>query len=410
MSSHSPSESQRHRPLIPHFIRLSLLVITLLLVFGTLIWIGRSHRHQRYAETQRVLQNNATVVTVVSPEAPPPTTMLSLPADIRPYLQTSIFSRTSGTLGKRLVDIGDHVRAGQLLATVDVPELTQEMAQAKAALTQSQASVAEQQARVQLAKTSLQRWLQNAQSGGVSQQDVAQRQSDYQASQAAYRAAVALVQQNKANIRRIAALQSYQKILAPFSGVITARSVDPGANIVSGGSSTSTNLFTIAQTDTLRVFINVPQANVPSIKTGLAANITLAELPGQVFAGKVTRTANALDPASRTLLTEIDLNNRNHQLQPGLFAQAQLKLPQAGHALYVDDHALVVNDQGIRVIEVTPENKLHFRHIQVGKDNGIRIEVKFGLTGHELLVSNPTDQMREGQTVRVLQSPRKPTE
>lgn len=404
MSAHQPSPEKSHRPLMPHGLRVGLIILALILAFGALAWIGRSHKRQERAEVKKVLKNNQSYVTVITPEQPPALTSLSLPADIRPFLQTSIYSRISGTLSKRLVDIGDHVRAGQLLATVYVPELEQELAQARAALTQAQATAVEQKARVELAKTSLQRWLQNAQSGGVSQQDVAQRQSDYNANVAAYQATMAQVQQNKANINRLLALKSYQKITAPFNGVITARLVDPGANIVAGGSSTSTNLLTIAQTDVLRVFINVPQTNVPSIKTGLSAKITLAELPKSVFNGKITRTANALDPASRTLLTEIDLKNTTHQLHPGMFAQAHLELPRTGQLLLIDDHALVVNEKGTQVIQVTPAGKLHFQKVQVGKDNGIQIEIKSGLQGNEQLVSNPTDQMKEGQKVEVLKS------
>jgi len=401
-SAESMHDSTKSRPLIPHIVRFILLIMILTLIFGGLLWTGFNRHGKAQAEVAQVQKNNRVSVTVTKPVNAPSVSTLTLPAEIKPYLEASIFSRISGTLGLRLVNIGDHVRAGQLLAVVDVPELEQELSQARSLLTQSQASLVEQKARVALAKSSLARWKQNAQTGGVSQQDVEQRQTDYNANIAAYQAIQAQIQQNKANIKRLLALQRYEKITAPFSGFITARNVDPGANIVAGGSSTSTNLFSIAQTEVLRIFINVPQSNVPTIQKGLNADITLAELPGQVFHGTIARTANALDPATRTLLTEIDLPNPHDVLHPGMFAQASLKLPRVGRLLLVDDNALVIDERGVQVITITPKHKLHFIRVQMGRDNGIQTEIKVGLQGHEKLVANPSDQLRENQTVEIL--------
>jgi RND family efflux transporter MFP subunit len=363
----SPSPDSRHKPMIPHTLRLLLIILMVGGGFAVLLILGLSHRNQNHAEAIKANHNLVdTIVTVTTPHFSSSTMDLTLPGEINPYLQTFIYSRTNGTLRKRYVDIGDRVRAGQLLATVDVPELDQELLQAKASLAQAVSSAAEQKTRVDLAKISLDRWMKNSESGGVSQQDVDQRRADYNTSQAAYRVSQAVIAQQNANIHRLMALQNYKRITAPFAGVITAKNVDKGANIVSGGSSTSTNLFTIAQTHRLRVFINVPQANVDDIKIGQVANVHLAERPKAMYPGRIARTVGVVDPASRTMKTEVDLPNGQGQLSPGRFSQVTLKIAQTHPTLRISNNVLIVNEQGTHVMQVMPDKTLQYVAVTPG--------------------------------------------
>ena len=406
--NHSPSsdsrfpESSHQKPLIPHKLRLLLIIVLVGCGFTLLVLLGLSHKNKNHDEVTQVSQNQETIVTVTHPHFSNANMNLILPGEVSPYLQTFIYSRTSGTLKKRYVDLGDRVRAGQLLATVDVPELDQELLQAQAALAQAVASALEQKTRVDLAKISLERWMKNSESGGVSQQDVDQRRADYNTSLAAYRVAQAVIAQQKANIRRLVALQGYKRIIAPFSGIITARNVDEGANIVAGGSSTSTSLFTIAQTDRLRVFINVPQANVDDMKIGLRADVHLSERPNAMYPGRIARMVNVLDPASRTMKTEIDLPNSSYHLSPGRFAQVTLKIAQARPTLRIANNVLIIDAKGTHVMVVKPDQTLQYMAVVPGRDNGEDIEILSGLNPDSIVVTNPNDTLKAGQKVKLM--------
>lgn len=388
-------------PLIPHAIRIVFIVVAVVLLFAGLLIAGIVPRRMRSEETKQAVKPQLVRVSPVHPKLAPSTDTLMLPGDMQAYLQTSIYSRTNGILLARYVDIGDYVRENQVLATIYVPDLDQELDQAKAALNQAQADVIVQRSRLELARISLNRWLENAKIGGVSQQDIDQRRSDYLSAQASLKSSLANVAQNRANVRRILALESYKKILAPFSGFITQRNVDPGANIVSGGSSTSTNLFNIAQTDRLRIFVSVPQTDALLIHTGMPTRVTIPELPRQIFQGIVTRFAKALDPKSRTLLTEVQVKNPDHRLYPGLYSQVYFELRNPQRVWLIPDTALVINAAGVRVITVTPDHRLHYKTVTIGRDFGTIVQVIKGLNGDELLLSSPTDALQEGQLVQV---------
>jgi RND family efflux transporter MFP subunit len=401
--NHSTSpQNGNQKPLLPHKLRLVFLMIFFGLIFGGLLLWGMSHKNTDKSEVKKANRDLATIVTVAHPRWAGRSNSLTLPGELSPYLQTFIYSRTSGTLKQRYVDIGDHVRAGQLLATVEVPEIDQELMQAKAALAQSVSSAFEQKTRVDLAKITWDRWQKNAEGGGVSQQDVDQRKADYVTSKAAYNVSQSVIAQNKANIRRILALQNYKNITAPFSGIITARTIDAGANIVGGGSSTSTNLFTIAQIDRLRIFVNVPQANVDGIKIGLPAEIRLPEQPKKTYHGRIARTARVVDATSRTMKAEVDLPNPGYVLSPGRYAQVTLVIPQATPAILLPNTVLIINSEGTHVMLVLPDNTLKYIPVTPGRDNGEDVEILNGLKINDVVVTNATDSLKVGQKVKIL--------
>jgi RND family efflux transporter MFP subunit len=396
------SDSSHKKPFVSHKLRLVVLFLLFVCTFLGLLVFGFSHKSGDRHEVAKANDNLETLVTVARPHRSQSSNHLTLPGELNPYLQTEIYSRTSGTLKQRYVDIGDHVRSGQLLAMVDVPEIDQELAQAKAALAQAVSSAMEQKTRVDLAKITWDRWQKNAESGGVSQQDVDQRKADYVTSVAAYKVSQAVIAQNQANIRRIIALQDYKQIRAPFSGVITSRTVDAGANIVAGGSTTSTHLFTIAQMDRLRIFINVPQANVDGVRVGLPAVIHLPERPNKTYPGHIARMSQALDAASRTMRTEVDLPNPGYQLSPGRYTQVSLSIPQSKPVLLLPNTVLVIDADGTRVVAVQPDQTLHYKKVVLGRDNGEEVALLSGVAPDDVLVTNPTDSLKEGQKVKIL--------
>ena len=402
--NHSTSSNQK-KPIFPHRLRMLSIFVALLLFMGFLVFQGLSHRWGSEHEIVKADENLETVVTVARPKIAAKSRSLILPGELSPFLQTQIYSRTSGTLRQRFVDIGDHVKKGQLLAVVDVPEIDQEMLQAKAALNQSVSAAFEQKTRMDLAKITYERWQKNVESGGVSQQDADQRKADYLTSREAYRVAQATIAQNKANLRRVLALQNYKNILAPFSGVITSRNVDAGANIVGGGSSTSTNLFTIAQMDKLRIFINVPQANVDGIRKGLQAQISVPEQPKKIYYGVIARMSDMVDPQSRTMKTEVDLANPNNVLSPGRYAQVTLDIPQTTQTLTVPNTVLIVNADGTHVMLVQPDNTLKYVQVTPGRDDGENVEILNGIHSDDVLVTNPPDTLKAGQEVKILKTP-----
>jgi RND family efflux transporter MFP subunit len=251
-----------------------------------------------------------------------------------------------------------------------------------------------------LAKKNLERWQKNAAMGGVSKQEVDQHEADYKSSMANINLAEANIQQQEANIKRLQALRSYEIIRAPFTGMITEKNVDPGANIVAGGSVTSTSLFTIVQSDTLRIFVDVPQSMMLGVHKGLSAQLTVPEMPNQQFTAKVARLAGALDEKSRTLRVELHLTNRQHKLFPGMFARLSLNMPMPVQHLQIPDNTIVVANEGLKVAQVLPDNRVHFLSIQTGRDSGENTEVLSGLTGSEKLITNPSDTLKEGESVQ----------
>jgi RND family efflux transporter MFP subunit len=334
--------------------------------------------------------NNTSVpsVVVVRPTMESPDEQLVLPASIQAYEESPIFARTNGYLLKWNKDIGSKVTKGELLAEIDTPEIDQELMQARA--TRQQVA-----AQMDIAKISAQRWENLRKTDSVSQQEADMQMSSYQQ-------AVANLAAADANVRRLEQLESFKHVYAPFSGVLTKRNVDPGALINAG--SVGKELFDIARIDPVRVFANVPQAYSPAIKVGMAVYVTLQELPGQKFTGTVTRTADAIDPMTRTLLSEVDVPNPDGRLLPGSFGELHFKPAINVAKLTVPVNAMLFRQEGPRIAVVGSDNKVQLRPISIGRDYGATLEVLGGVGPEDRIIINPADSLEDGQQVHVTEA------
>jgi RND family efflux transporter MFP subunit len=334
---------------------------------------------------------------------------LQLPGSIQAVTEAPILARADGYVRKRLVDIGDRVHAGQPVAEIEAPELGQQVLQANANLEQAQAALEQAQANYQqgksnmeLARITAQRWKALGAKGVVSRQENDQYQSQYQAQLSNLQAlekAISAQRSNiaaaEANLSRLRDMQGYRVVRAPFDGVITQRNVDVGALVNTG----NTLLYRIAQTGTLRTYINVPQVSASSIHTGQNALLTVSNLPGRTFSGTVARTANSLDPATRTLLVELHVPNADGALLPGMYCQIRLNSPRTNPPILIPSDSLIVRTGGTLVAVVRPDHTIHLQPLGVGRDFGDRIEVLSGLADGDSIIPNPGDIAREGLKV-----------
>jgi len=335
------------------------------------------------AETKR---DAIPTVNVMHPKMGAPQNEVVLPGNMQAFNDSPIYARTNGYLKKWYVDIGAHVKAGQLLADIETPEVDQQLDQARADLNTAQANL-------QLSQITAERYQGLAQSDSVSKQDVDNATSDFAAKKA-------MVASAQSNVKRLEELQSFEKIYAPFDGVITARNTDIGHLINSGAGSPATELFHIAAVQTLRVYVNVPQQYSPSAKPGLIADLTLQEFPGRRFQGTLVRTADAIDLASRTLLVEVDVKNPTGELLPGAYVQVHLKVPSGAPAFILPVSALIFRSDGLQVATVQGD-KAALVNITLGRDMGNEVEVVSGLQENDLVIVNPPDSLVTGEQVRV---------
>jgi RND family efflux transporter MFP subunit len=336
---------------------------------------------------------------------------LSLAGTTQAFADSVIYARTSGYVSKRYVDIGDRVKAGQLLAEIESPEVDRQLVQARADLQQSQKNLDLQKANLELAGVSVERYQAADKEGAVAKETVDQQVAALKTARAAVAAAQANVDSNQANVERNEQLTSFERVVAPFAGVVTQRNVDVGALITAGSPTNNTSvapttvtggangLFEVAQTDTLRVFINVPQVYAPNVKTGMKARVRPRGQLDNPVEATVTRTANALDPGSRTLLAEVDVPNAAGRLLPGMFVYVDLNIAPGGSRFRVPATAVVFDARGTQVVTVAAGNKLHFQPVVLGRDFGDAIDVQAGLTGDEMVVRQPTVTQQEGQLV-----------
>jgi len=368
---------------------LALIVLTILMVAGAFALVRRvTERGALAKETERLA---IPTVGVIKPATEPASDELVLPAQLQAYVESAIFARTNGYLLRWNKDIGSKVKKGELLAEIDTPEVDQELSQAKAAQQQTEAQL-------QLAKSTAERWANLRKTDSVSQQEADQQASAY--SQATANTAAA-----EANVRRLQQLESFKHVYSPISGVITRRNTDVGALITAGSSGTGKELFDVAQVDPLRVFVSVPQTNAPSIRAGLPAHIELREYPGQKFNGKVVRTADSIDPATRTLLTEIDVPNPDGRLLPGSYAEVHFAVPVQITHLSIPVNAVLFRPEGPRVAVVGSDHKVHLKAISIGRDYGTKVEILGGLDPSDQIVVNPADSLEDGQQVNIKGGP-----
>jgi len=356
--------------------------LALLLVAGGLTLTSQvMHARSLALSTER---DAVPTVAVTNPALESPDEDLTLPASLQAFEEAPIYARTSGYLLHWYKDIGSKVKKGELLADLDTPEVDQELNQARAARDQSRAQQ-------DLARISAERWEKLLKTHSVSAQESDQQASGYRQAQASLAAA-------DANVARLEQTEGFKKIYAPFTGVLTKRNVDPGALINAGSGTPGRELFDLARVDPLRVFTSVPQAYAPYIKVGGKAVITLQEFPGQKFLGSVTRTAEAIDPATRTLLTEVDLPNPDGKLLPGSFGQVHFTAGSGVNKVTIPVNTLLFRAEGPRVAVVSG-GKVSLRPISIGRDYGTTLEILGGLTPTDQIVVNPSDSLEEGQKV-----------
>jgi RND family efflux transporter MFP subunit len=331
---------------------------------------------------------------VVTVKRSGPNSDLVLPGSIEALHESPIYARTAGYVVAWSADIGAHVTQGQLLARIESPEVDRQTDQAKAELGQLRATV-------NLTKETLSRWLAMGKDSVVTTQEIDERQ-------AAYEVAVANLASGEANYQRLVELQRFERVTAPFSGVVTARSVDVGDLVTAGatlggnGASSAKPLFAMAGTDTVRVYVDVPQSAVALVQPNARVDVLVREIPDRVFHGTVARNAHALDAASRTLLTEVQIPNPQGTLLPGMYVQVRFVITATSPAIVIPANTLVIRSDGPQVAVVQPDHRIHYQKIELGRDFGDHVEVTAGLSDNVQVVINPSDDVREGVTVRVL--------
>jgi RND family efflux transporter MFP subunit len=365
-------------------------LLIVIVVALAVIW-GISSRRKTNAQLAQETQELAIpVVAVIHPKAGAPQQEIVLPGDMQPFTDAPIYARTNGYLKKWYVDIGARVRVGQLLAEIDAPEVDQQLQQARADLATTQANL-------RLAEITATRYKDLLKTESVAQQDSDNANGNYEARKTA-------VESARSNVKRLEETQSFEKIYAPFDGMITARNTDIGALIDSGSSGgTARELFHIAAVSRLRVYINVPQIYSPHVKPGLRAELVLAEFPGRKFEGTIVRDSGAIDNNTRTLLTEIDVNNPTGELKPGAYAEVHLKLPTSVTTFTLPINATIFKSAGMQVATVKNDKTIALVPITPGRDFGAEIEILAGVKSGDSVVINPPDSLTEGQAVHLLQ-------
>ncbi|MFM0724147.1 efflux RND transporter periplasmic adaptor subunit [Paraburkholderia strydomiana] len=366
--------------------KVALWIVLALLALGALRTVIANGLQNRSVEAT-TQQNAIQYVDVVSPKQTEGGGNTLLPGTLRGYVESPIYARSTGYLLHWYADIGARVKQGQLLAELDTPEIDQELAQALAQRQQTSSSLG-------LAKSSLERWQQLRQRDAVSQQELDERQSTYTQDVANLAAA-------DANVKRLQQLESFKRIVAPFAGVVTQRNVDVG-DLIDAGSGTSRALFALAQSDPLRVYVQLPQAYAQNVSVGQKVVVTQAELPGQQFHGTVTHISGAIDVPTRSLQIEVTLPNPDDKLRPG--AYVQVAVPAAAHAeLSVPGNALLFRAEGPRIAVVDAKGNVELRKVVIARDLGQTLEIESGIGLDDRIIINPSDSIADGDHVQVTQ-------
>jgi RND family efflux transporter MFP subunit len=366
------------------------IVAALLIIVGAVAGlVPRSlHRNALRAETRELAIQT---VSVVSPAPGKTAAGLMLPAEAKALVEAPIYARTSGYLKRYLVDIGSQVKAGDLLAEIDTPELNQELAQARAQFVQADAALA-------LAKTTDSRWAELLKTSSVSEQEAAEKKADLELKSATVEAA-------HANVRRLEELQSFERVTAPFAGTITARGTDVGQLVAA---SSGNELFRLAQTGTLRVFVRVPQSVAHGMAPGQMAEMTIPEMPGRVFPAKVVRTSGAMSADSRTLLVELEVDNSRGEILAGTYVQVRLTEAKLDPTVTLPANTLLFRSEGPQVGLVGADGKVELRRVALGRDFGPTIEILEGVGATDRVILNPPDSLVGGTTVRVAEAAKEP--
>jgi len=363
----------------------------IVLVFAGIAVFGIIHRlHAAATVRGETSQLAVPSVAVVTPKQSAPTQEIVLPGNVQPFVSAPIYSRTNGYLRRWYVDIGAHVKKGQLLAEIDTPEVDQQ-------LEQSRSNLATAEANLKLAEITKNRYQGLLATHAVAQQDVDNAVGTYNANKT-------IVDANQANVKQLQTMQSFEKIYAPFDGIVTARNTDTGDLISSGnnGGNVKTDLFHISQPGKLRVYVNVPEQYSQAAKPGMTAELTLAEFPGRQFQGKLVRTSEAINYTSRTLVVEVDVDNPGGELLSGAYTEVHLKVDGQGSSYLLPVSTLIFRSQGLQVAVVKNGNAV-LVPVTPGHDFGDQIEIVSGLKGDETVISNPPDSIVTGERVQIVQ-------
>src|SRR6202521_4899989 len=367
-----------------------ILAIALIVTAALLAWGIRSRIRAGRTLSTETSQVAITPVSVVSPKQTAAAQEIILPGNVEPFINSPIYSRTNGYLKQWSADIGAHVKKGQLLAVIETPEVDQQLEQSLSNLNTAKANLA-------LSEITKNRYEGLLKSNAVSQQDADNASGTYNANKA-------IVEANQANVKQLQALQSFEKIYAPFDGIVTARNTDIGDLINSGSSSAAkTDLFHIAQPGTLRVYVNVPEEYSQGIKPGMTADLSLAEFPGRKFQGKLVRTSEDINVTTRTLLIEIDVDNPSGTLLTGSYAEVHLAVPTQASTFLLPVNALLFRTEGLRV-GVVKDGKVALTAVTPGHDFGNQIEIVAGLKPDDQVIVTPPDSIVSGQQVQIVQA------
>jgi RND family efflux transporter MFP subunit len=370
----------------------AVLAIVALLAFGVIRGINTRIKAAANVK-QETIDMSVPTVSVVHPKRGALRDEIVLPGNIQAFIVSPIYARINGYLKKWYVDIGGRAKSGQLLAEIEAPEVDKQ-------LDQSRADLATAEANLTLSQSTMVRWQDLLKRDAVAKQDTDDKIGDYQAKKAT-------VDSGRANVKRLEDMVSFEKVYAPFDGVITARNTDTGALINAGSSGTGPELFHIAETDKLRVYVQVPEPYVDAIKPDLTAELHLAEYPGRTFPAKLVHTADALDSSTRTLLIQLEVDNDKNELLAGGYAEVHLKLPASTASVHLPVNTLIFRAGGMQVATIDNQGHALLKSIQIGRDYGTEVEVKSGVEPDETIIVNPPDSLATGQPVRVAGQPAK---
>jgi membrane fusion protein (multidrug efflux system) len=381
-----------------HSSRLRVALVLGVVVAGAFAF-GYARYRQAHGNVPVLAEGRALRVEVVRPAALATDRALELPGTVRALEETRLYPRVSGYVRRWLVDIGDKVQAGQLLAEIDAPEVDAQLVQARAQLAQARAAVQQATAQRDYSKSNTARYATLSDQQLVSKGQLEQTQAQAQTDEANLAAAQSAVAAQEANVRRLTELAGFAKVTAPFAGTITTRNIDRGALVTEGN---ATPMFTVVAIDPVRVLVDVPQTVAASIVAGTAATVTVREYAGRAFAGTIARSAGALDPELHTMTTEIRVPNPDGTLLPGMYVQAQLALTSPRRVLEIPATALYNDAQGLRVAVVDAQSKIHYAPIAIERDTGATLHIATGLTGDERILKLAMPSLAEGAVVEVV--------
>jgi RND family efflux transporter MFP subunit len=380
---------------------LSASAVALVLVAVEGIW----HR-QSQEEAVAAWTDAAAVPTVdlVHPTKGAPEQQIVLPGDIHAWYEAPLYARVNGYLKNWYFDFGAQVKKGQVLAEIDTPEIDAQLAAAKAKLNAASAAVKVRDAEAQFAKTTYARW-RDSPRGVVSVQEQEAKQADYQSGIARFNAAKADMAMAQADVDRLESLQSFKQVVAPFDGIVTARKTDIGALINAGSAGDARELFSVADTHKVRIYVKVPQRLAGNIHPGLTAELRLPQYPGKVFTAKATTTSRSVNTSSRTLLVELQADNPDGLLQPGTYVEAQLNLPSDPSTMLMPASAILFRQDGLEVAVIGDDDKVTLKKISLGRNLGVQVEVNGGLMPSDRVVDSPPDSLGSGDVVRIAGQP-----